>query len=251
MKSLIRLGITTSLIATTIAGTMFSETLKAFAIPEEDILQKLRPIPVFTVADQEGAPLVASGTDDSKVAGVFISESDAKDFVEDLKQKDPALAEQVRVVPVSLGEIYQLSQESEADPNGIKFAYVPINEEVEKAQEVLSQSGQEYQGGVPLFVAKAGEEQGYLTIERNNEQVIPFFFEKSQLQNMLSRFEEQQPELASTIVVEVIPLEVILATLETSEDEVLRKIVFVPTEESIDFLRSTQGTPENAPAPQE
>lgn len=243
MKSLLRFGITASLIGTTVLGSIFGQTLKALALPLEAILQKLGPIPVFTVADQDGAPLVAAGDDNSKVAGVFISQEDANEFIERLKQENPDLGSQVRVVPVSLGEIYQLSQESANQPDGIRFAYVPTDEQVEKAREILSQNGQEYEGGVPLFVARAGEEQGYLTIERNEQQAIPFFFEKEQLQEMLTLFEQEQPELAPTIKVEVVSLEGMLSILESSEDEALQRIIFIPTTESQEFIRSTMPPP--------
>ena len=237
MKSLLRWSTTLSLVGSTVLGTWFGST-EALALPAEQVVQKLRPVPVFTVADEQGAPLVASGENNAKVAGVFISRQDAQEFVQRLQTEKPELGSQVQVVPVSLGEVYQLAQSNETQQEGLNFTYVPMQEEVDEAKQLLGANGQEYQGGVPLFVAKGGEEDGYLMIEQNNQQVIPFFFEKEQLQQLIERFKEQKPELASTIKVEVVVLEGMISTLQESDNELLNKIVLVPSAESIEFLRS-------------
>lgn len=244
-----------------IAGALFlasgvAENLTALALPQEEVLKKLEPVPVFTIADEQGAPLVASGENEAKVAGVFISQTDANEFVNQLKTKNPELADKVKVVPVSLGEVYKLSETAESQENALNFAYVPEEEAVNSAKTLGEANQQPYQGGVPLFVAKGGEEKGYLTIERDSQQVIPFFFDKAQLEEMVAKFKEQKPEVANSVDIEVVPLEGIIETLETSEDQMLEKIVLVPTEESIQFLQNSApseaapgAAPEAAPAP--
>lgn len=238
MKSLVRWSATLGLIGSALLGSWFSQNLEALALPEDQVIEKLKPVPVFTIADEDGSPLVASGEDNAKVAGVFISQQDANDFVERLKNENPELADKVQVTPVSLGEVYQLAQKNETQENGLNFAYVPVQTEVELAKKLLSENGQEYQGGVPLFVAKGGSEGGYLTIEQNSQQVIPFFFEKKQLEQMVERFKQEKPDLASTVKIEVVPLESMIATLKDSDNEMLNKIVLWPSRESLEFLRS-------------
>ena len=44
--------------------------------------------------------------DGEKIAGVFISQQDAEEFINQLAIKNPELAEKVKVVPVSLEEVY-------------------------------------------------------------------------------------------------------------------------------------------------
>jgi intracellular sulfur oxidation DsrE/DsrF family protein len=237
MKALIRWSATLSIVGTTLLGSWFSQNLKVWALPAEQIVEKLNPVPVFTIADEQGAPLVASGENNAKVAGVFISQQDAENFVTKLQTEKPELAQKVQVVPVSLGEVYQLAQASENQNNGLEFAYVPDQEEVNSAKTILTESGQQYQGGVPLFVAKGGQDNGYLTIEQNSQQVIPFFFEKKQLENVVSKFKEQKPELADTVNIEVVLLEGVIDTLQNSNDEMLNKIVLVPSTESLQFVR--------------
>lgn len=247
IKSLIRRSTLIGMVSTAILG-IASSNFKALALPAEEVLQKLDPVPVFTIADEQGAPLVASGEDDAKVAGVFISQQDANNFVTRLESQNPDLASKVQVVPVSLGEVYQLAQEN-AENNGLNFAYVPNEAAVNDAKTV---SGTTYEGGVPLFVAKGGEDNGYLTIEQNSEQVIPFFFEKQQLENMVEKFKTQKPELAASVNIEVVPLEGVIQTLQNNDDPMLSKIVLVPSSESLQFLQQSapqQPATEPAPAP--
>ena len=250
MKVIGRWGATLSLLGSAVVGSSLIGNTQALALPQEQILQKLGPVPVFTITDNKGAPLVASVPNTQNkagVAGVFINQGDAQAFVEQLKKKNPDLAKNVRVVPVSLGEVYKLDQANQNKPNALDFAYVPAKQEVDAAQALLRQGGQKVEqfNGTPLFVARAGSEKGYLTIkEANNQQVIPFFFNKQELQTMLERFKQQQPKLAPTIEIQVVNLEGVIETLQKRNDNQLNQIVLVPPKASIDFVRSLQ--PANA-----
>ena len=215
-----------------------TETSEPIDDEEELVFAKLDPIPVFTIADAEGAPLVANNDDEGRVAGVFISREDAEQFVVQLQEENPELASQVRVVPVSLGEVYQLSETTEAEGGDLNFAYVPEEDAVDSATAIGEANQNPYQGGVPLFVARGGEDNGYLTIERNGQQVIPFFFDLEQLEELTTKFAEQRPESAASLTIEVVPLEGVIETLATSDDPTLEQIVLIPTEESIAFLQS-------------
>lgn len=229
-----------SLIGATVVSCWLTNTTKLLALPQEAIVQKLRPIPVFTIADSEGAPLIASGDKNEKVAGVFISKQDANGFVEKLKKDNPDLGKQVQVIPVSLGEIFELAETNAKEKDPVIFAYVPTQVQVEQAKKLNTQ----YQSGVPLFVAKAGDDQGYLTIKQNDQEVIPFFFDQQQVQQLVDNFKKAQPDLASTIKIDVVILEGVLEALKEGNDEMLTKIVLWPSKESIEFLRA------NAPNPQ-
>lgn len=241
MKSLVRWSATLGLVGTTLLGSFFGGNLRALALTEQQVMEKLQTVPVFTVTDGEGSPLVASipsqNNQNEAVAGVFISQRDAEAFVERLKQEKPELGNQVRVVPVSLAEVYQLDQQSQNQPNGLDFAYIPVQQQVQSAQQLLGQ-GQEFRG-VPLFVAKGGQQGGYLTIQQEGQSVIPFFFDKEQLQNLVNRFKEQQPNLASSVQIQVVPLEGIINTLQTQDNPQLEQILLIPSQESLQFLRQS------------
>jgi hypothetical protein len=235
IKSAIRWSAKLGLVGSVILTSWFGQPGKVLALPEQDVIQTLSTVPVFTIADSQGAPLVASGEGDVKVAGIFISQQDANNFVARLKQQNPDIGNKVQVIPISLGEAYQLAVENSKQADGLNFTYVPVQAQVESAKQV---PGTQYQGGVPLFVARGGQDAGYLTVQREGQEYIPFFFEKQQINQMVERFKQEQPNLASTVKIEVVPLEGVIATLQESDNEILRKIMLVPSEESLKFLQS-------------
>lgn len=261
MKSLVRWSATLGLVGSALLGSFATENLSALALPPEQVVQKLQSVPVFTVTDEQGSPLIASvpaeGNQPKAVAGVFMSKRDAQAFVDRLKREKPEIGNKVQVVPVSLGEVYRLDRENQNKPDGLDFAFIPAEQQVQEAQALRGQGGQGGQQaqpfqGVPLFVARAGQDQGYLTVQRNGQSVIPLFFEKAQLQQMIDRFKQQQPNLASTIKMEAVPLEGVIATLQNSNDAQIGNIVLVPSQEAIEFLRSLPASQQNAPqAPQQ
>lgn len=246
MKSLLRWGTTLGLVGSTVLASWLGGNLKALALPEEAIVEKLQPIPVFTIADDKGVPLVAVVENEKKVTGIFISQKDATEFLDKLKKDNPEVGNKVKVQLVSLGQIYKLQEAMESE--GLIISYVPTQAQIDFASQLLKASGQEYQGGVPLFVARAGEDQGYLTISQNDQPVVPFFFDKTAANNLLEQFKKQKPDLASTAKIDVVPLESILAKMQSSDDEMLKKIFLIPSQESIDFIRANM--PKNQDQPQ-
>lgn len=255
MKSLVRWSATLGLVGSTLLGSFFTNNLSALALPDEQVMKKLETIPVYTVTDTKGAPLVASipngqNNQTASIAGVFISRKDAQAFVDKLKTEKPDIGKAVQVVPVSLGEVYKLNKDNRSKPGNLAFAFIPAQQQVQSAQALMTQSGQQQPfQGTPLFVARGGQDGGYLTVQENNQQIIPFFFEKEQLQVMVERFKQQQPQLAATIKIQAVPLEGVLQTLQTKNDAQLNNIVLVPSKESIDYLRSLQAAPAAPAAP--
>jgi Tic22-like family len=249
MKSLVRLGAILGIVGSALLSSLPIESMSALAIPEPQILEKLRPVPVFTVTDAQGAPLIASvpkqgqgQTGNASVAGIFISQKDAQAFVEQLKTRNPQLAASVRVMPVSLGEIYQITQANKGKPDEVQFAYVPAPQQVQLAKTVLQQAGQQVNefNGVPLFLARGGADNGYLTIQRGQQEVIPLFFNKEELQGMVERFKQQQPNVTASIKIEVVNLESVLEALRTENDPFLSQLILIPPRESLEFVRSLQ-----------
>ena len=256
MKSFVRWSGTLGLVGSAILGSLFTGNLRALALPEAQVLEKLQPVPVFTVTDAQGAPLVASVPNgDNKtasVAGVFISQKDAQAFVDRLKTEKPDLGKTVQVVPVSLAEVYKLGNQNQNKPDGLNFAFIPVQQQVQSAQAIIGQSGQQAQQfqGTPLFVARGGQGDGYLTIQENGKQIIPFFFDKEQLQMMVERFKQQKPDLASTVKIQAVSLEGVIQPLKTSNNDQLNNIVIVPSQEAMAFLNSRRAPSSQQNAPQ-
>jgi nickel transport protein len=239
MKLLIRLGAILGICGSTLLAPSIAN-MSALALPQEEVLQKLSPVPVFTITDAQGAPLVASlskeGEDiNASLAGVFINKSDADAFVDRLRTQNPDLASSVKVVPVSLGEVYQMSESIRDNGENLQFTFVPGQQQVDSALTLTEEFN-----GTPLFLAKGQDEDGYLTIQRGEQQVIPMFFNKEDLQGMLDRFQSQQPDIASSVEIEVVNLEGVIEALRTDDDPFLTKIVLIPPRDSVEFIRQLQ-----------
>lgn len=240
MKSLVRWSTTAAIVGSTLLAG-----LQALALTPEQIKQKLQVVPVFTIANNQGAPLVAqppNGQKGNPVAGVFISQRDANAFLENLKTRNPALAKDVRVVPVSLAEVFQLNQGTQGKTEKLDFAYVPAKQQLDAAIAILKANGQQVTqfNGTPLFVARAGKDKGFLTIQEGNTSVIPMFFNKEDLQPLVDRFKQQKPDLASTVDIQVFPLEGVMQAMQREKDPQLDKIVLVPPRETLEFVQRQQ-----------
>lgn len=248
--TLFRRGAALGIVGSAMIGSVFIGGMQALALSQEQILQKLGPVPVFTVTDANGSPLVATvpdpnGKKQQTITGVFISQKDAQGFVEQLKSKNPELGKTVKVLPVSLGEVYKLEQANKNKPNAPTFTYVPTQQEVKLALTLLQQNGQKVESfnGTPLFVARAGKDKGYLTVKRDNKEVIPFFFNKEELQSMVDKFKQQKPDLANTVDIQVLSLEGMIQTLKTRNDAGLSEVVLIAPQESIEYIRALQSSP--------
>jgi hypothetical protein len=247
MRSLIRWTATIGLVGSTFLTSLLGTYSKALALPEDQIVKTLQSVPVFAIADAQGIPIIAVGEKDQKVTGVFISQQDAQQFFDRLKKENPELASKVQVRPVSLAQVYKL-QASQTGQDRLVVDFVPKASEVESAKKILTERGQQYQGGVPLFVPKAGKEGNFIVVTRDNQESIPFFFEKAAALQMVEQYKKAKPEDAATVKIDVVPLESVLSTLQQSNDQALTKILLYPTQETINFLRAN--TPQNTPQTQ-
>ncbi len=247
-KSVIRWGLKLSLVSSIVLGTFLASSVRVLALTQEQVMERLRSVPVFTLANNEGSPLLAvptEGENRNPIASVFMSREDAQTFLNNLKTRDPQTAEGIQVIPIPLAKIYEyeVTQRSRSETEQLRFAFIPEQQQIDAAKTLLQQSGQnsEQFQGVPLFVARSGGNQGgYLTINQDNQQVIPMFFDRTELQALLDRLKEVQPELANGVQVQVVNLEGVIQTLQNSNNEELNRILLVPSQASRDYIRSLQ-----------
>ena len=269
MKSIVLWGATLGLIGSTLLSSLFVGNLKALALPQDEIVQKLRPIPVFILANPQSGELLvgrannqqggnaANNQNNVSVARIFISQQDAQAFLDKLKTERPDLGRTMQVVPRSLGELYQRAQENKNPSERLVFDMVPVRQQVDSALTLLRQGGQQENefNGVPLFIARGGPNKGYITMQvpdMGNQPIIPVFFTKEDAQNMLNQFKEQNPQQAANTDIQVVNLEGVLDTLASKNDAWLNQLMLVPPPEAREFLRSLQqqsgGQNQNRPA---
>ncbi len=64
------------------------------------------------------------------------------------------------------------------------------------------------------------------------------FFDNRQLEEMISKYQETNPEESATVDIQVVSLEGVIRTLETDSDEMLKSISLVPLTESQQFIQN-------------
>lgn len=211
------------------------------AIPSEKITEILQPVTFFMLDSEGKGPLLAPAENGSGVgtAGFFVNVKDADAFLKQLAVQNPDLAKTVRIRPVSLATIYRVSQASKKNSEAMKVTIIPSQEQVDSAVSLLLLHGQKIRtfSGTPVFLARLFPENSYLTVERNKESVIPVFFTKEELQEMLKKYRKERPEQANSIDIQVLSLEEMLSNLPLATNQTFESIVLVPPKESIEYLK--------------
>jgi len=244
MKSLKNWFATTTLVGVTIIGSCFASAIETLALPKEEVLERLQQVPVFVLANSQGSLLTSAQKDGTQVAPIFISRVDALTVLENFKKRNPQLPSQTKVQGISLAQFYELFLANVDKQDGLKFSFVPVSEQVELATNIPTPLilGEKYTQGVPLFAAIGGREQGYLTITENGKRIIPFFFEKSQVQNLINRYKQENPRLVHTTKIEVMTLEKMILLFKESDNELIDNIYLIPSTASLKFLLEAQSS---------
>jgi hypothetical protein len=229
----------------------------AQAIPAEKITEMLKPVTFFMLSSEGKGPLLAPAENGSGVgtAGFFVNVKDAEAFLKKLAVENAELAKTVDIRPVSLAMIYRLSQLSKRDGEAIKVAIVPSQDQVDSAVSLLLLHGQKVRkfSGTPVFLARLVPDNSYLTVEHDKKSVIPAFFTKEELFELIKKYRKERPEQAASVDVQVFSLEEMLVGLPLTTNQIYESIVLVPPKDSIEYLKkiaeSLPPVPQ-APAPQ-
>ncbi|MGP0128719.1 MAG: Tic22 family protein [cyanobacterium endosymbiont of Rhopalodia musculus] len=240
MKTLIRWGATLGLVASAILYSGFNQSRSAFALPQEEIFQMLRGLPVFMLANDKNVPLGGQVDEKTVFTNVFMSKQSAQEFLIQLGKEKPSIANQYKVKLISLGAIYEVAKKNSNESQRLALQYIPAKTEVEAAKTILSEDGKEYRGGVPLYILKGGPEQNYLTIKQDGQTIIPIFFEKKTIQQIINNLKEQESEETSNIKIEITLLGNLIGALEKEDNDFFRQIRLWPSQEMIKIIEESR-----------
>lgn len=241
MKSLVRFATTLGLVSSTILGVMFGVSPSSLALPESEVIDNLQGVPIYSITDSEGLPLLTVRQGQEKgIANLFLSLKDAESAIEQLKQSNPELAQQAQLVIVSLPDIYQKVKEASQQEDSPDFRFVPMQQQVNSAVSLLKQQGQDVSQfrGVPLFFAtvkvqregQAEKQEIYLPAPGSDQ--IPLFFEQEQAQKLAELFKEQEPGMAADVNIRVLPLEYVIELFENESGDAIKNMFLVRSEEA-------------------
>jgi Tic22-like family len=238
-----RLGIALGLVGSTILAATPLQ-----ALPDAQIIQKLQGVPVFALTDSDGLLMTAtSTTSKTPKGGAFMTQVDAKNFLQKLQRENPTLAKALQVKTVALSEIFK-AQISTDPKQKVEMFFVPNQAQVSTALALAKQTNPKLQrfDGVPLFVATAstkGRQKGYLTSQTPDKKtIISFFFDRDQLQPVIDQFKKEHPQQANTVQVQVTTLESLLEIMRSKNDAIYSQFVINPSQEGLDVIKSLAQT---------
>lgn len=237
LSHLIRpLPLLAALVSGTLLGSGLAVPMPAEALDESVIVDKLEQVPVFIILNADGQPLTAAAEVNSqevKVPVVFLDGEAAASFLNRAREEDPSAV----IALVDLGTLFQETVLDEEDQTPL--LYLPNDQERNAALSIES----DFQG-VPLFMARQGQDGPYLTITQDGETALPMFFSRNDLQTLLDRYRETNAAASNDIVVQVLSLEWLLAVMANSNDPALdaqlRQVRLFPSTEVLNYIRSQQ-----------
>jgi len=264
-KSLVKLAAAASVSGAIAVSPIF--TLKAEALTEAQVLERLGSIPVFTITDDKGAPLLGAvppqanaKPDDSQLLFFFLSPDEAQMMLSQVKKSNPEIGKKAQIVVRSMNDAYQVIRQNK--DKKVVFQFIPSKASIDSARTILVSQGiaADKIPNVPVFFATGGQpnSQGLLTmsIDQNGkkEQVVPFFLDKTDLQSLLDRAGKEQPEVAKATKIQVASLFQVLDSMVSKDNKPnpeVERFQFVPSRTSFEYIlkNSPQSNqPQVAPA---
>jgi hypothetical protein len=232
------LGVAVGLVSSAVIATA-----PAQALTDAQIIEKLQSIPVITLTDKSGSPLVSQLNGDKQkgfYTEVYLGQKEVKATLQRLQASNPAVAKQLQVRVVTLGEVYR-TQVASSGSTKLNVLVVPSETQVKTALTLLRKNDPKIKqfDGVPLFVGVAGKPKGFVTINsaQDKKRIIPVFFEREQLQVVLDKFKKDQPKWASTVEIQVISLDGLLTQMRAKNEPFYSQIVIASPKEMTDYIQ--------------
>lgn len=254
MKLLVRWSVIASLLGTSLLGPSLLGQRLAIALPEAEVLERLQGVPVFTVTNAQGSPILASNPqqkDGPQVATFFVSQKEAQGFLNQIKSKNAELGKTAKVIPTPLGKAFEVARQNR-DKKDVAFQFVPTQEAVKSAEALLRKQDPNFKqfNDVPLFYAVDTKSKGLLSLTAppDNSKIIPLYFNQQDLQVVVDQLKKQNPQLGATTQIQVTSLSSVVASMLKENSPEIGQLTLIPTPEARVFLKSLPQQP--APAPQ-
>ena len=200
------------------------------ALPQDEIVEKLRPVQVFVLKDSDNLFFYSFSENGEKITNLYFSLNDIQNYLDTVKNQKFFLPVQLRIELISLGEIYKIASKSD---KFMAFSLFPSQTQVKQAKEIKGNNSNPltYTTGVPLFTALIGENEHFFTLEQNGEKIFPLYLDKNQLQDAINCILAKNPPLASTVKIQVVSLDKIIALLQVSNNKITKSIHLIPPQE--------------------
>lgn len=190
----------------------------------EKMKEMIKNIKVYMVTNQAGQPFLAEGVEPNTQVGLFFST--AADASMMLMQMSQGADGSARVEAVSLDKAYDMIT-AKPTPSGLKdskghdlkvvFRFCP---EVSQVRFYRQLTNNKPLRGLPVFVAPD------LVLEKNNENLIPAFLDKEDLEKSWKELKKTHPELPLRPKIEAVDLLDLLEEMEKGNNPDIYQIGF-------------------------
>nr|UXY87542.1 translocator of the inner chloroplast membrane [Cryptomonas curvata] len=200
--------------------------------------QKLSQVPVFAVTNSSGQPYLANNSKGEQVGLIFFSHEDALNLLKAM-QKARQVSD-ARIYIMGLDKAYKMVL-SNATSSGIKghqgqelkmiFRFYPNQKQVKYANSIINGFNfSEKIKNIPVFIADG------LTIRKGNEDIIPVFLTKEDLDEAWSKMNINNPDVNPKPTILIGDLIKIIRAMETNNNE-YSKFGFFPPKDSMEFVK--------------
>eukprot|EP00197_Chlamydomonas_leiostraca_P002727 CAMPEP_0202857754 /NCGR_PEP_ID=MMETSP1391-20130828/569_1 /ASSEMBLY_ACC=CAM_ASM_000867 /TAXON_ID=1034604 /ORGANISM="Chlamydomonas leiostraca, Strain SAG 11-49" /LENGTH=420 /DNA_ID=CAMNT_0049536597 /DNA_START=6 /DNA_END=1268 /DNA_ORIENTATION=+ len=155
------------------------QPLYELAMAKEDVKARLAPIPVYTVANPKNEFVLVAGENNTQLGFFFFRKEDAESIVDKIKEENPRLARDSKVLRVTMDNVYEVftTPREATGLTGIHFRFMPDMSQVSHALSLYREAGVPTRSfvGVPVFQAEG------LTVTTQETQYVPLFLAREDL----------------------------------------------------------------------
>jgi Tic22-like family len=234
------------------------------ALPERQIITKLNEIPVFTILNQQGSPLVGrvKGQDgqDKGIVPFFLDPKQAQIYYDDYQKKAPPdVKTKFRLVVITLGEaVVAARDEAKNKDSKLRYVFQPAVEAQQVALTLLKKTApklKQYPGTPVFFVGKSeteptffnrglylqGKDGNPVVSPKGTEPLIPFFFNARDAEDLLQLVKKNKPKDNTTLHVLGL-FQVLDLMADDKNNELTQAISFSPDDAALQFVTTLQKT---------
>jgi hypothetical protein len=143
-----------------------------------------------------------------------------------------------------MNDAYQTIKKNQ-DRKDITFQIAPSKASIDSAREILSSQGKSTNKlpDIPVFFATGNTDgtDGLLTLTQNGKQFIPYFFDLKDLQTLVNKAMQAQPNAINTTKMQVTSLsqvlDLITSTKNGKPNPETQRFTFVPSRSAFEYVK--------------
>ncbi len=221
----------------------------AHALDDKAVLQRMDRIPVFTLINDKGQPVVATPpkgakTNATQIIYFFLGKQELSNFQKIVQKSDPNSAKTLKPKAITLKQAMELGKEYKK--NKVTIEINPLQSSLNYALKLAQEKDKKLKvyPGVPIFTLTDKAEKNSLSIKQNGQAIQPFFFDSRDAEKTLGELKKKNPDLAKNTRISVRPFQDIFAILKQMKDvKQANQIAIVPSSESLLYARSLTPAP--------